>query len=64
MLPLRPGFCDSLLRARKNGLRGCHLEKPCNSVEGGLKPASSVCESSPQARGQWETACMARPSSE
>ena len=55
MLPLKPGFCDSLLRGWKNGLRGRRLENACKLVEGGLKPASSVCESSPQARGQRET---------
>lgn len=64
MLLLRPGFCDSLSRGQKNGLRGRHLAKACKPVEGGVKPASSVCESSPQARGQQETTCMARPSSE
>ena len=64
MLPMKPGFCDSLLSGWKNGLRGRRLENGCKPVEGGLKPASSVCESSPQARGQRETACGARPSSE
>ena len=62
VLPLEPGFCDSLWRGWKNGLRGRHLENACKPMEGGLKPVSSVCESSPQAGGQQETACGARPS--